>query len=82
MTDTALSPAAAMATQAVAVPPDSHAFVGRLPLSLSFDRLPLSLSLGRLPLSLSFDRLPFIFWWIANVLLVNNSHAVGNMPLS
>ena len=34
MTEPALSPAAAMATQAVAVPPDSHAFVGRLPLSL------------------------------------------------
>ena len=31
VSDPALSPAAAMATQPVAVPPDSHAFVGKLP---------------------------------------------------
>ena len=30
VSDPSLSPAAAMATQAVSVPPDSHAFVGKL----------------------------------------------------
>ena len=41
MSDPALSPAAAMATQPVAVPPDSHAFVGKLTCILSIFILPL-----------------------------------------